>query len=163
MDKFWLKQIYEEATKRYSDGDFLERKRSSDSGYMLKLLGFELLLKAALYIDKDKEDYSHNYYAIYCTLSREVKKELISEAKMVSQIFDIDERIKKILDWYSYNFVRLRYPFMSYKGLSESEYKEYSELYADLGFPEGEAEFEYYPEELRGLFMSLDKYVSKNC
>ncbi|MEC4686053.1 MAG: hypothetical protein VST71_10030 [Nitrospirota bacterium] len=163
MNKFWLKQIYEEAVKRYLDGEFLSSKRSSDSGYLLKLLGFELLLKAALYIDKGKEDYSHNYYAVYCTLSRDVKKNLVSEAQQISQIFDIKDKIKNILTWYSDNFVRLRYPFNSYKCLTEPEYKEYSKLYSELGCPEGEAEFEYYPEELRGLFMALEVYVKKNC
>ncbi len=159
MDKFWLQQIYKEGKGRYEDGDFLSNKRDSDSGYLLQLLGFELLLKAALYIDKEKRNTTHNYKAIYHTLGRDVKAQIISEAKIFSQIFDIDERIEKILEKFSYNFERLRYPFESYKGFTETEYLDYGKLYADLGYPDHEAEFEYYPEELRGLFLSLEKCV----
>ncbi len=159
MDEFWLQQIYKEGKGRYEDGEFLSKKRNSDSGYLLKLLGFELLLKAALYIDKNKENITHNYKAIYHTLSRDVKAAIISEAKIISQIFDIDERIEKLLENFSDNFIRLRYPFDSYKGFTETEYREYGKLYADLGCPDHESEFEYYPEELRGLFLALEKYV----
>jgi hypothetical protein len=163
MSKFKLKLIIEEGVKRYSDGDFLTHKRSSDSGYLLKLLGFELLLKAVLYIDKNKEDYTHNYYAVYCTLSKVLKDRLVSAAQETSQIFDIKNRIEVLLKWYSYNFVRLRYPFQSYNGFTEAEYVEYGNLYAQLGCPDGEAEFEYYPEELRGLFFALEAYARENC
>ena len=163
MSKFKLKLIFEEGVKRYSDGDFLTQKRSSDSGCLLKLLGFELLLKASLYIDKGKENYTHNYYAVYCTLNRGLKDRLVGAAQESSQIFDIKSRIEILLKWYSYNFVRLRYPFQSYSGFTETEYREYSDLYAQLGYPDGEAEFEYYPEELKGLVFALEAYVRENC
>ncbi len=120
MNEFLLKKVYEEGVKRYSDGEFLSQKRTSDSGYLLMLLGFELMLKALLYIDKKKEDCSHNYYAIYCTLSKDTKTILVSGAQEVSQTFDIKERIESILKSFSYNFVRLRYPFESYEGLRSS-------------------------------------------
>jgi len=161
MDVFFLKQIIREGKLRYEDGVYLEGRRDSDSGYLLKLLGFELLLKAALYAEKSQENHNHNYYAVYCTLSPQLKIFLISEAQIESQVFDIEERVEIILKWYRYNFVRLRYPFQSYKGMSESEYEEYSNLYAELGCPEGEAEFEYYPRELHGLYIALEIYLNK--
>jgi len=163
MNNFKLKQIYQEGVKRYQDGEKLQKITDSDSGYLLKLLGFELLMKGALYVDKGQEDFSHNYYAVYCTLSRDLKRKIVGEAQQVSQIFDIKERIESLLKWYEYNFVRLRYPFHNYKNMSEEEYKQYSDLYAELGCPEGEAEFEYFPEELRGLFIALQTYVAKSC
>lgn len=120
-------------------------------------------MKAALYIDKRQEDYSHNYDAVYCTLSRELKEKLIGEAQQTSQIFDIKMRIESLLRWYKYNFVRLRYPFQNYENMAEEEYRQYSNLYKELGCPDGEAEFEYYPEELRRLFIALQNYVAKSC
>ncbi|MGH1461115.1 MAG: hypothetical protein ACRBB6_03675 [Neptuniibacter sp.] len=161
MDAFFLKQVVHEGKLRYRDGEYLDTKRNGDSGYLLRLLGFELLLKAVLYYDKKQEDYSHNYYAVYCTLSRPLKQVLLSEAQKASQIFDIKDRIENLLKWYEYNFVRLRYPFQSYKSMSESEYQGYSDLYTELGCPDGEAEFEYYPEELRGLFLALEAYLDE--
>lgn len=163
MNNFKLKQIYQEGLKRYQDGEKLQKVSDSDSGYLLKLLGFELLLKAALYVDKRQEDFSHNYYAVYCTLSKELKEKLIGDAQQASQIFDIKKRIELLLRWYEYNFVRLRYPFQNYENMTEEEYKQYSNLYMELGCPDGEAEFEYYPEELRGLFIALQNYVAKSC
>ncbi len=163
MDTFFLEKVVQEGKLRYMDGEYLESKRDSDSGYLLKLLGFELLLKAALYYEKGQEDYSHNYYAVYCTFSRSLKQRLLSEAQVISQIFDFRDRIRSLLKWYEYNFIRLRYPFQSYRDMSETEYKEYGDLYIELGCPDGEAEFEYYPEELRGLYLALGAYLDENC
>jgi hypothetical protein len=160
MDDFQLQLIYRESVKRFEDGEFLSSVRNSDSGYLLKILGFELMLKASLYLEKNMENTTHNYDAMYCTLSRELKRTVCSKAQEISQIFDISDRIHEILKWYTFNFVNLRYPYQQYKGLAADEYLEYSELYSELGCPEGEAEFEYFPEELRGLYMALEGYVS---
>jgi hypothetical protein len=162
MDTFFLRQIIAEGKLRYSDGEFFDSVREGDSGYLLKLLGFELLFKAVLYFDKGQENYTHNYYAIYCTISRQLKQRLISDAQETSQVFDIESRIENLLKWYEYNFIRLRYPFMSYRGMSESEYNEYSSLYRELGCPDGEAEFEYYPMELEGIYRALEAYLAEN-
>jgi hypothetical protein len=163
MNQFNLQQLHKEAKLRYLDGEFLNKKRRSDSGYLLMLLGFELQLKAALYIDKGKNNTTHKYYSIYCTLSKNLKNDIIGNAQIHSQAFDIKNRIKIILESYSYNFVRLRYPYQSYENFTEEEYREYSELYSELGGPDGEAEFEYYPRELYGLYKALEEFVAKNC
>jgi len=161
-DYFYLEQMYKEGVSRFSDGIFLTAKRKSNSGYLLQLLGFELFLKSSLYIDKGKKNHSHNYCAIFCALSEKLKTRILSDAQSESQIFDIGNRIEELLKWYSYNFIRLRYPFESYKGFTKAEYTEYSNLYAELGYPDGEAEFEYYPNELRGLVFSLEGYIKEH-
>jgi len=156
--------MYTEGVNRINDGEFLSSKREGDSGYLLYLLGFELMLKCTLLLEQKIELKNHKYYGMYCSLNRELKKKIISKSQEISQIFNINERVQKLLETFEYNFIRLRYPYQSYENMNESEYKEYSILYAELGFPEGEAEFEYYPEELRGITMALREHIeSKIC
>lgn len=56
MSDLKIKLMYEEAVKRYEDGEFLDTKRNGDSGYLLKLLSFELFLKSALFIEKGTDN-----------------------------------------------------------------------------------------------------------
>jgi hypothetical protein len=163
MKDLKIRLMLEEARKRYSDGESLARIKSTDSSYLLKLLGFELSLKTLLYMDKGTENYSHKYSGMFASLSKHIKKKIIEDAQSISQIFDIKIRIDNLLRWYEYNFIKLRYPYQNYENMNEGEYKEYSDLYVELGAPDGEAEFEYYPEELRGLYTAITEYISKNC
>lgn len=105
---------------------------------------------------------THKYYGMFCSLSRELKRRVLGRAQQVSQVFTIKDRVESLLNTYEYNFIRLRYTYQSYESFSQEEFKEYGNLYAELGFPDGEAEFEYYPEELRGLIIGLREYVETN-
>lgn len=156
MSDLKIKLMLQEAEKRYKDGEFLDKNGiQSDSGYLLKLLSFELYLKSLLLVDKGSFRTNHNYYSMYCSLARDTKQKVVSTAQELSQIFDIGENIEKLLKTFESNFVLLRYPFQNYANMNEKEYIEYSDLYASLGCPDGEAEFEYYPNELYGLTNSI--------
>ena len=161
MSELKIKLMYREAVKRYEDGEFLRAKRDGDSGYLLKLLSFELFLKCVLFIEKGQDNTTHNYHGMFCSLSKGLKSRLLGRAQEVSQVFTIQERIETLLNTYASNFIRLRYPYQSYKSLTEEELREYGHLYAELGFPEGEAEFEYYPAELRGLILAMIEFVGE--
>ena len=45
--------------------------------------------------------------------------------------------------------------------MNESEYLRYGRLWVELGSPIEEAEFQYYPEELKGLVKALQEEVEK--
>lgn len=163
MDALRIKLMHREAVNRLHDASILSTNisRASDSNYLLKLLAFELLLKAVALIHTQRFDKNHNYQQLFESLPLKVRDQIRTTAANWSQKAFDKSSLQKLLRLYRSNFVRLRYPFEAYEQMTESEYLEYGNLWVELGAPIEEAEFQYYPEELYGLVKALQDDVEK--
>jgi len=70
MDNLQIKLMLKEAVGRLNDANILSRNigRETDSNYLLELLAFELLLKAAALIHTGKYNENHNYQQLFESL-----------------------------------------------------------------------------------------------
>lgn len=163
MDTLQIKLMYKEAIGRLHDAEILSKNinRESDSDYLLQLLTFELLLKAVALIHTGRFKEDHNFQQLFESLPGSVRDQLMARATHWSEKSLTKRELQELLVLYSNNFVRLRYPFESYKKMNESEYLDYGKLWVELGAPVEEAEFQYYPEELYGLVKALQEEVER--
>lgn len=159
-----LTLMKEEASTRLADAAVLEADlhRTSDSGYLLRLLAFELLLKAAAIIYGKEPPHHHRYQRIWSLLPQGVRQRTLADAAYrmagVSDYCDIDA----LLSTWSSNFVAMRYPFEKYLGLTEHEYIARGNDWVAAGSTIDDADFVYHPTELLGLTEALLKLIEKH-
>jgi len=71
--------------------------------------------------------------------------------------------LDELLPLYSSNFVKLRYPYERYRGMTEYEYHERGRRWAEAGSPLEEADFVYHPAELgaltHGLMVEIESWL----
>jgi hypothetical protein len=160
-DIFQLQLIVREAETRLRDGDRLQSDLAdpTDSGYLLQLLGFELLLKACLTATGQPLARKHSYVELWSTLPSDTQRELLEAAQMRMAGIANYSNLPELLHTWSKNFVSLRYPYEKYTGMSEADYRARGEVWLACGAKESDADFVYYPNELRGLIDAMLTYL----
>ena len=155
--------MYNQAMSMMSDTDMLDQKSVtlSDASYLIKLLAFEILIKCVVLIDTSKYKQNHNYQELFESLSESTRKRTMIQAAHWSGKCIENDDLQKLLAIYESNFVKIRYPFESYKNMTEREYCDYSDLWIELGSPIDEADFQYFPDQLRGLIKALSEQVEE--
>jgi|GEM_PF-25892 NAD(P)H dehydrogenase (quinone) len=163
MDNLQIKLLHKEAMDRLHDAELLHKNinQKTDSGYLLELLAFELLLKTVSLINVGKYCRNHNYQQLYEFLPQKIRKRILDRMKYWSEIKLTNNQLQKLLVLYKNNFSRLRYPFEAYHNMNECEYKEYGDLWTAMGASVDEAEFQYHPKELYGLCKALQEEIEK--
>src|SRR5687767_9216073 len=153
MDALRRKLILQESEARSRGADFLQAGAdTSDSGYLLRLLSFELLLKLLIEEHTGKVPAKHHKYAaLFGQLPPAVQEGLLAVAMKRIGPSALNENPSRVLEELGSNFAALRYPYERYAGLTEEEYEELGRLWAAAGAPVGSAKFRYHPEELFGL------------
>jgi hypothetical protein len=149
------------ASERLADADLLEQspQATSDSGYLLRLLAFEILLKALLAVKGVAPPKNHSYLELFDLLPRTVRERVLaSAAERMSTSADYSP-LAELLDTFAINFVALRYPYEAYESVSGDARKAAGKGWVAKGAPDSEATFVYYPEELRGLNYALTNEV----
>jgi hypothetical protein len=152
-----MQLMLREAQTRLEDGARLDSDltRASDSGYLLRLLGFELVLKACVKAHGAPVRRSHSYFDLWGMLPANVQRRLVEAAQhRMAGVADYSD-VPTLLRTWGRNFVRLRYPYEVYEGLTADEYHAKGEAWLAAGALESEADFAYYPSELRGLVEAL--------
>jgi len=146
-----------------SDTDMLDQKSVtlSDASYLIKLLVFEILIKCVVLINTSKYKQNHNYQELFGSLSENIRKRIMIQAAQWSGKCIENDDLQKLLVIYKSNFVKIRYPFESYKNMTEREYCDHSDLWIELGSPIDEADFQYFPDQLRGLIKALSEQVEE--
>ncbi|MGT2476665.1 hypothetical protein [Paraburkholderia terrae] len=97
---------------------------------------------------------SHKYDQLFAFLPETARLELVQRAReRVGQ--SALENAVKVLEVWTKNFVRLRYPYESYPGLTQEQYERLGEEWFEAGAPLENATFVYYPEELFGFTHAL--------
>lgn len=160
MDSLRLRLMHREALRRLEDAEKLEGAlgigESTDSPYLLKLLGFELLLKLIYEVKLKKEAaFGHRYQEGFKDLPVDLQDELLRLAGEWRGPSDLANNHEIVLEERGKNFIALRYPYEKYKGYTQEEYFEVGERWLANGAPLDEAEFRYHPNELYGFLQAL--------
>jgi hypothetical protein len=133
---------------------------TSDSGYLLRLLAFELLLKVLVERDTaNKAPGIHFYDQLFDRLSPESQTQLLAGAANWIGPSDLTTNHRLVLSQLGRNFVALRYPYDKYDGMSADEYAAVGNDWIKQGAPVEHATFRYFPEELYGLIRAAQELV----
>jgi hypothetical protein len=155
------KRMFQEALGRISDAEVLARptETRSDSSALLRILGFEVLLKCAILLSGQTPKQTHNYEKLWSQLPADVSSEILQSAKGRSAGHTDFSNVSKLLRWYRYIFEKARYHYELYKGWTLEEQTELGKLWEELGAPVEEAVVQYYPEELFCLIEGLKVHI----
>ena len=151
--------MQQEAADRLWDAEILATSahRRSDAPYLLQLLALEILLKRlGLQVHK-KIPHGHNYKQLFCDLPAEQQQRIVRKAKLRMGPEANYSDMPQLLELFSRNFIRLRYPYEAYAGMSEDEYIAVGAEWIKAGAPVEAATFQYFPNELRGLLDALNE------
>ena len=153
--------------------DTLNRKTENfgQSAVLLRTIGFEILLKATYLIDQGKEPkFSHDYEKGFYKLSERTRSFVIEKgmtryffksvdhSEQFPDLFD-EVILKDILKDFSRNFLDGRYEYEAQKGLSDVEVSEKENKWIESSCPDNEAEFRFYPEEMKALCFGLQSWI----
>jgi hypothetical protein len=155
------KRMYIEAIRRINDADVLaESMRSqSDSQSIIRILGFEILLKCAIHLSGQKPSNSHNYVKLWAALPGKTQKEILEVANdRMPGGADLSD-LNKLFKWYRVVFENARYFYEFYEDYTLEEQKEIGEFWVDIGAPNEEADIQYFPNELVCLIDGLKSYI----
>lgn len=157
--------MYHEARGRLADADILGRSveaatSQSDSQQLLRILGFEVLLKCAIRLCSRNPIRTHNYVALwYQGLTDQVRDEVLHTAgeRMKGRTDFTD--MTQLLEGFRFVFEKARYYCERYDGWTLGHEREFGQPWEDHGAPTGEAEVQYYPNELDCLVAGLTDFI----
>lgn len=165
MDKLKLRLMHQEALQRLEDAETLSEGLAlgggGDSAYLLRLLGFELLLKIVYESGLGKPGRGHEYEKLFSELSPDVQTRLLSLAGERVGPSALGVNHESVLKEWGQNFIHLRYPWERYAWLSEEQYFALGEEWTSRGSPIEEATFRYHPTELVGILQALRLVVTE--
>lgn len=145
-------------TEAIADTDAPEARlcRVSDSAYLLRLLGLELLLKCVHEATlRTVSRHGHHYEVIFSTLPAAMQaRHLRLAGERIGPSGLASDALGVLAEW-GRNFIALRYPYEKYEHPSEQVYRALGERWVAEGAPLQSATFRYYPEELFGFVHAL--------
>jgi hypothetical protein len=155
------KRMFDEAQARLHDASVLARSldTASDSGALLQILGFEILLKCAIRLSGQSPRQHHDYSKLWLALPGYAQTEILEAAKARSPGHTDFSDLGKLLRWYQFVFEKARYHYELYEGWTPEEMHEFGTLWDEIGAPTKEAVVQYYPEELFCLNEALKTYI----
>lgn len=158
-----LARMHQAAKDRLHDADILGTSLDtrSDSQSFLRVLAFEVLLKAALLSSRGTGARSHNYKDLWAQLPEAGRAKIMAVAEARSPGHTDFSNVEKLLVWYQYIFEKARYPYEIYDGYTPQELSELGECWEQIGAPTEEAVIQYHPEELHCLTEGLLAYVEE--
>lgn len=151
--------MLEEASDRIADAGLLQQMpdRRSDSDSIIHVLGFEVLLKAALIAAGVGKQRGHDYVKLWGLLPQPAREEILGGAKdRMSGTADYSDLEAVLKDWRAV-FEEARYGYELYE--SSEEMQKEAKAWLDAGAPEHGARIRYRPEELEGLTDGLRTYI----
>ena len=158
-----LARMYSEALCRLNDADILASSLAaqSDSQAIIRILAFEVLLKAACLAAGVEPPRTHNYSNIWSSLPKSVQDEVLAFARdRMSGHTDFSD-LDSILADYKFTFERARYYYELYENVSLEEQRRLGEEWERRGALEQEAAVRYHPLELQCLTEGLIAYVER--
>lgn len=164
MDKDHIKRMYVEAHDRIHDAEILSRNATtkSDSASQLKILGFEILLKCAIFTCNLIPKNSHNYKKLWQALPGYAKKDILYSAKLRMGGHTDFSDLDNLLLNYQFVFEKARYFYELYEGYTLEEQREIGKFWEEIGAPINKADVQYYPLELDSLIHGLSEYIKDN-
>jgi hypothetical protein len=161
--KHRLARMVQEAKTRRHDADILGASLDtrSDSQSFLRVLAFEVLLKAAVLASGESRATGHDYKILWGKLPPIAQAEVLKVAsgRMPghADLSDLD----KLLFWFQFVFEQARYGYELYDSLTPEQVRELGLKWEERGAPINEARIQYYPSELECLTEGLIRYVEE--
>ena len=154
----------EEALARIHDADILSQSpdRASDSDAVIRILGFEILMKAAIRHSTGKVATGHKYWALWSQLPKTARDQILARAKTEMPGHTDFTDLENLFKSWRYVFEKARYYYELLDGYSLEESEELGTLWVELGSPTEEAMVQYHPTELVSIIAGLDDYLSGN-
>lgn len=163
MEKMRHKLMLQESEKRFASAKRLRGVGdASDSAYLLELIGFELLLKVVVEQSTKSAARGHDYEGLFAELSPQEQSDVLRIARQRIGPSALDSDHQGVLADLGSNFVKLRYPYEKYSGLTQEEYSQLGSDWAAGGAELADADYRYHPEELLGLTVAL-RQVADAC
>ncbi|HEV2538528.1 MAG TPA: hypothetical protein VGU03_02365 [Frateuria sp.] len=155
--------MLQESEKRYVSAELLAAAGdSSNSPYLLQLVGFELLLKVVVEQFTQAVAHGHKYHDLFALLSPQHQADVLRIAgERIGPSALATDHVGVLADLGS-NFVKLRYPHEKYGHLTPQEYAHVGPAWVAAGAKLEHADFRYHPEELLGLTYAL-RQVANVC
>lgn len=148
---------------RRHDADILGASLAtqSDSQAFLRVLAFEVLLKAAVLASRQSRAGGHDYKRLWSVLPGSAQSQIlaVARARMPGHADLLD--LQNLLYWFQFVFEEARYGYELQDGLTPEEVREKGRLWDERGAPIAGAEVQYYPSELECLSEGLQKYVER--
>lgn len=156
-----LARMHQAAKDRLHDADILGASLDtrSDSQSFLRVLAFEVLLKAALLSSRGGGARGHKYKDLWAQLPEAAREKIMKVAADRSPGHTDLSNVENLLTWYQYIFEKARYPYEIYDGYTPEEVRDLRAFWEQIGAPSEEAVVQYHPEELHCLTVGLLAYV----
>lgn len=156
-----LARMLNEAQDRRHDADILGASldTQSDSQAFLRVLAFEVLLKAAVLASGQTRAGGHDYKKLWGELPAAVRHQIIEVAQRRMPGHADLSNIDVLLEWFRFVFERARYSYELQDGVTPAETYEKGRQWVERGAPIHEAEIQYHPSELECMSEGLVKYL----
>jgi hypothetical protein len=156
-----VRRMFNEASDRIHDADILSEsmRESSDSSALLRVLGFEILLKCALTACRQRFKRSHRYADLWDGLPEDTQEKILAKARSrMPGHADLSD-MPGLLRAYQYVWEQGRYFYEHYQGWQQDDVEAFGDLWIELGAREEDAEIAYFPNELRCLVFGLQAFI----
>ncbi len=156
-----IARMFREAQDRLHDADILAGtgETRSDSQAIIRILGFEILLKCALLLSGQEPKNSHNYKCLWLALPEQAHSKVLEVATAAMPGHADLANLEEKLMWWQFVFQRARYHYELYENYTFNEQAELGELWVALGAPDHEAVVQYFPLELHCLIAGLTELI----
>jgi hypothetical protein len=157
------RRMLQEARSRLNDAEILAGSLAaqSDSSALLRILGFEILLKCATLLCGIAPKRTHSYRHLWTSLPHAARNEILVLAKdRMPGHADLSDP-DKVLNAWQLIFEKGRYFYEFYYGWTVAQQREYGELWESLGAPTEEADLQYYPNELSCFIEALTQFIER--
>jgi len=157
-----LIRMRDHAQRYLADASFLQQRlvAESDGASLLQLIAFEILLKAVLRAHEGTPTRDHKYTQLFDGLTADIQGRVLAAARARFGPHADFSDLPRLLSTWSSNFVDLRYAYEAYDGMEQEEVAKRSAEWMAAGASIEEADFKYYPMELRALTEALIEELS---
>lgn len=156
-------RMYSQAKARIHDADILSHAldKQSDSDAIMRILGFEVLLKCASLLSLGEiPRVGHNYFTLWEKLPADASNEIMQVALARMPGHADLSKMKTLLDAYEFVFKKARYYYELYEGCTKEEVREDGERWIANGAKIEDAKVAYYPNELTCLIEGLSRFIA---
>jgi hypothetical protein len=153
--------MYLEALTRVHDADLLDRscQSQSNASALIRILAFEVLLKAAILHHGQEPKPSHNYAKLWKGLPGSVQKQLLAFAQVRMSGHTDFSNLEALLQSFQVTFERARYGYEPLEGYSLDEQRELERIWLEGGAEPSDALFSHRPLELICLVEALTDHI----
>jgi HEPN domain-containing protein len=157
------KLMLQESSKRFNSSELLRASGDdSDSAYLLRLIGFELLLKVVVERSINSHVHGHNYQDLFNKISQQEQENILRIANERIGLSALSSNHIGVLTDLGSNFVKLRYPHEKYGHMTQEQYTQAGVSWIAAGANTADADYRYHPEELFGLTFALQQIANSS-